>query len=74
MEYVNLRNYDPRNGSIKQHLKTVKMQTIDPKRCPNFIFIGEHYRPDGSCKCDDPNEKVMHEGGYKWSRRQKRWI
>lgn len=41
--------------------------------CPHCIFVAEHYRDDGSCKCDDPNEKVMREWGYRWSKKHKRW-
>lgn len=35
-------------------------------RCPNFIIVPEHYRANHTCKCDDPNETVMKEWGYKW--------
>ena len=27
---------------------------LDIKKCPHVIFVGEHYRADGSCRCDDP--------------------
>lgn len=43
---------------------------IDPNRCPHFIFAGEHYREDGSCKCDDPNETIMAAWGYVWRKGQ----
>ncbi len=36
------------------------------KACPHLIFAGDHYRKDGSCKCDDPNNTVMIEWGYVW--------
>lgn len=35
-------------------------------KCPFLIFMPQHYRADGSCKCNDPNEKVMAEWGYVW--------
>ncbi len=37
--------------------------------CPHIIFSQEHYRPDGSCKCDDAKEraKMIREWGYKAS-------
>lgn len=41
--------------------------------CPHCIFTAEHYRQDGTCKCDDPNEKVMRDWGYTWSKRDGRW-
>jgi len=38
----------------------------DVKRCPHLILVPEHYRTDGSCKCDDPEEQAMmvREWGY----------
>ena len=35
-------------------------------RCPHVIIAFEHYRPDGSCKCDDPAEqaRLIREAGY----------
>lgn len=27
----------------------------DIKACPSFILLPEHYRPDGSCRHDEPN-------------------
>lgn len=34
--------------------------------CPHVIMVPEHYREDGTCKCDDPNEQAMmiREWGY----------
>ena len=34
--------------------------------CPHVIFDPDHYRPDGTCKCDDPVEqaKMIREWGY----------
>ena len=42
------------------------LQQSDIKNCPFFIFIPDHYREDGSCKCDDPTERAMMiaEWGY----------
>jgi hypothetical protein len=34
--------------------------------CPYCIFSPEHYRADGSCRCDDPTHRKMHEWGYRW--------
>ena len=33
-------------------------------RCPKFLFSPDHYRDDGSCKCNDPNHDVMRDHGY----------
>lgn len=45
----------------------------DIKKCPHVIFMPEHYRADGTCKCNDPNETVMRDWGYQWSDTTKRW-
>jgi len=42
-------------------------------QCPHYILAAIHYREDGSCKCDDPNETIMREWGYCWSKRTGRW-
>ena len=34
--------------------------------CPHLIMVAEHYREDGSCKCNDPGHKVMLDWGYLW--------
>ena len=36
------------------------------KACPHFIFSPEHYRADGSCRCDDATHREMHDWGYVW--------
>ena len=38
----------------------------DVGKCPYYIMVPEHYRTDGSCKCDDPDEQAMmiREWGY----------
>jgi hypothetical protein len=35
-------------------------------RCPRVIIDFDHYRPDGTCKCDDPaeQERMIREWGY----------
>ena len=41
----------------------------DIERCPFSIMVPEHYRDDGTCKCDDPeHQKEMIENwGYEHS-------
>ena len=51
--------------------RTIKHSTI--RSCPHLIMVADHYREDGTCKCDDPNEKVMVEWGYRWNEEQKQW-
>ena len=58
--------------------KTVKVGTLhpdgslthshefDPTVCPFTIFEPEHYREDGTCKCNDPeHRKLMRSWGYR---------
>jgi hypothetical protein len=42
------------------------MKHGDLRKCPFVIFVPEHYREDGSCKCDDPTHqsKMVAEWGY----------
>jgi hypothetical protein len=34
-------------------LEIVQTRTIDPSRCPSMRLDAEHYRDDGSCRCDE---------------------
>jgi hypothetical protein len=36
------------------------------RRCPWFIFDPDHYRDNGTCRCDDPDHEVMSDWGYEW--------
>jgi len=38
----------------------------DIGKCPFVIMVPEHYREDGSCKCNDPEHRKMmiKEWGY----------
>jgi hypothetical protein len=49
------------------NLVEVEVRDVDPKKCPHFIFAADHYREDGSCKCDDPEAKEMADWGYVWT-------
>ena len=53
---------------------SIEFRTINPRRCPHFIFVASHYREDGSCKCDDPKDPDMKSWGYVWSKKKGRWI
>lgn len=41
--------------------------------CPHVIFTPDHYRADGSCKCDERDNADMKEWGYEWSETEGRW-
>jgi hypothetical protein len=34
--------------------------------CPHFILMAEHYRADGTCRCNDESHTEMREWGYDW--------
>lgn len=42
------------------------IKQADMGKCPFYIMVPEHYRGDGSCKCDDPEHQKMmiKEWGY----------
>jgi hypothetical protein len=52
------------NGTV---IEIRQIKQIDIGRCPQCILEPNHYREDGSCKCDDPEEQKMmiREWGYK---------
>lgn len=52
------------DGSISDE-REIKQSDIG--KCPFVIFMPEHYRQDGSCRCDDPEHKEMVDWGYKWN-------
>lgn len=52
-------------GGKLSNVRLIKQSTI--ANCPFFILVPDHYREDGSCKCDDPEYRKMmiKEWGYK---------
>lgn len=51
-----------------------EVDQADMKKCPHLIIAFEHYRPDGSCRCNDISHKEMSEWGYIWSTKLKLWV
>jgi hypothetical protein len=43
------------------------------RRCPWLIIAPEHYRLDGSCRCDDSEHWEMEGWGYAWDAATRRW-
>lgn len=50
-----------------------KLARSDMQACPHTIWVAEHYREDGTCKCDDPSNHDMIRWGYRWSEKLGRW-
>ena len=46
----------------------------DITACPHVILDPEHYRADGTCRCDDEGHQEMASWGYSWDADQGRWI
>lgn len=61
------------NSDFLRNVKIRMLKQSDILACPHVIFVPEHYRDDGTCKCNDRNEQVMAEWGYKWSEQTKKW-
>jgi hypothetical protein len=49
---------------VETNVREIKQSDI--QRCPHFIMVAEHYRADGSCRCNDREHTEMKEWGYKW--------
>lgn len=43
-----------------------QLKHADIARCTFKIMVPEHYRSDGSCRCDDPTHTEMVDWGYEW--------
>lgn len=46
------------------NMRVIKQSDIG--KCPHFIMVADHYRPNGSCRCNDHTHKAMAKWGYKW--------
>ncbi len=57
------------DGDRGHALQTATIRVLkhsDIRRCPFVILIPDHYRADGTCKCDDATERarMIREWGY----------
>jgi hypothetical protein len=52
--------------SVRPDVQVYNMRQSSIQACPHFIMVPEHYRADGTCKCNDPAEqqKMVEEWGY----------
>jgi hypothetical protein len=56
--------------SIEDKIKYGRVTTMkraDIMKCPHMIMVPEHYREDGTCRCNDIMHTKMVKWGYKWS-------
>jgi hypothetical protein len=53
-------NHKVKFGTLGPDGKLTNVRLIkqaDMMKCPFAIMVPDHYRDDGSCKCDDPEER-----------------
>lgn len=56
-------------GTLKEDGAFVNVRMLnqsDIRRCPHCMFVPDHYRADGSCRCDEKDYPEMEEWGYEW--------
>lgn len=53
-----------KNGTLTniRHIPNTSILT-----CPHVILVPSHYRPDNTCRCNDPTHHEMIPWGYRWS-------
>jgi hypothetical protein len=54
----------PDGKAVETNVREISQ--ADLRRCPHFIMAAEHYREDGTCRCNDPEATDMAEWGYEW--------
>jgi hypothetical protein len=62
---------DETSKPVETNVREISRETI--MACPHIIMVACHYRPDGSCRCNDPKHRQMKAWGYKWDRQAKAW-
>ena len=61
--------------SIEDQLKNGTVYTMkqtDVHNCPHYIMMPNHYRDDGTCKCNELGHQDMLAWGYVWN--GKSWV
>jgi len=61
--------------SIEDELKNgtvYTMKQVDVHNCPHYIMMPDHYRDDGTCKCNELGHQDMLAWGYVWN--GKSWV
>jgi len=63
-----------RCGKLVSWAATVLDRASMMLACPHVILMPEHYRPDGTCRCNDPEHNEMEEWGYEWDADEEAWV
>lgn len=51
-----------------------EISKADIGACSFLIMVPEHYRADGTCRCDDQGHGEMVAWGYTWDEEAGRWV
>lgn len=66
-----VRGGDRGDRDVRFSVRTLKQSHL--LACPHVIIAAEHYREDGTCRCDDPTHTQMAEWQYTWNEDTRRW-
>ena len=60
------------NGKlVTTHVRSLPQSAM--LACPFVIMMPEHYRPNGSCRCNDHMHVEMQDWGYSWDNETGAW-
>ena len=51
---------DGNGGAVETNVQMLKYS--DLAQCPHCIFVADHYRADGTCRCNDKSHTEMKGG------------
>lgn len=57
-------------GKLDEQGRYTRIKSVeqsDMLKCQHCIMVAEHYRDDGTCRCNDPDHREMEEWGYTWN-------
>lgn len=66
ISYADACDCDSDQDDVLKTARITTMRYVDIKRCPFAIMLPSHYRADGTCKCNDADERahMMRDWGY----------
>jgi hypothetical protein len=62
---------DAKGNPVETDIREINQS--DMMKCPHFIMTPEHYRSDGTCRCDDITHTEMAKWGYQWNSIRRQW-
>jgi hypothetical protein len=67
---VRFRTFDA-EGNLAQSRVIQKSSIV---ACPHLILVADHYRADGTCRCNESEYPEMEKWGYEWSSEAGVWV